>query len=277
MSIRDALQWGHEQLLLSSGSARLDAELLLSHVLKKPVTFLLAHDDTSIGFFTLWRYRKLIFQRKGGVPVAYLTGHKEFYFLDFEVNCHVLVPRPDTEVLAGAVIEYVRNLKHPILLDVGTGSACIAVSVLKNVPGLRAFATDISRGALRVGRRNAKKHGVSGRVEFFRSDLLSAVPVERLRRHEVVVAANLPYIPTQFQVNPETKFEPPVSLYGGEDGLDIYKRLMEQFSDVRPRAIFLECFEFQLAILRGYIKDYELKSTQRMTGQARMVFLERKV
>ena len=111
MKIKEAVKWGHETLILTSDSARLDAELLLSYVLKKPATFLLAHDETDVGFWQLWKYKRLIEKRKRGVPVAYLIGHKEFFFLDFEVNRHVLVPRPDTEILVEVVIEYLQGLR----------------------------------------------------------------------------------------------------------------------------------------------------------------------
>ncbi len=275
MLIKDALKWGHEQLLLPSSSARLDAELLLAHALGRPVTFLLAHDEAETGWWALWRYRRMIAKRKEGMPVAYLTGHKEFYFLDFEVNPYVLVPRPDTEMLVEAAVDYIRELKNPLLLDVGTGSGCIAISVLKNIPELTAFATDISRAALRVARRNARRHGVAERVEFFHSDLLENVPLERLKKQEIVLTANLPYVPRDFAVNPETKFEPDSSLYGGQDGTEVYKRLMGQLKTFQPRAVFLECFDFQKAILATHLQGYELKRTEPLTGQARMLYLER--
>lgn len=274
MTIKELLRWGHEQLLLSSSSARLDAELPLAYVLGQPVTFLLAHDETSVDWFTRWKYKRLIAKRKAHWPVAYLTGHKEFYFLDYEVNRHVLVPRPDTEILVEAVIEYIQG-NSPILLDIGTGSGCIAISILKNIPELTAVATDISRAALRVARRNAKRHGVYERIEFIKSDLLRGVPLERLQKQEVIVTANLPYVPKDFSVNPETQFEPQASLYGGGDGVEVYKRLMEELRPLCPRAIFLECFDFQKAVLAEHFKGYELRRTERMTGQARLLFLER--
>ena len=202
MQIKEALKWGHEQLFLSSSSARLDAEILLSHILKKPTTFLLAHDEQKlcsflhfsrndkfkITFFPLWRYKRLIRKRKEGMPVAYLTGHKEFYFLDFEVNRNVLVPRPDTETMVECVIEYIKQRNDEtmtrrndiILLDIGTGSGCIPISVCKNVDGLTAVATDISRKALKVARKNIKKHNLINRIQLIHSDLLENVNTELL-------------------------------------------------------------------------------------------------
>jgi len=295
MTIKEVLHWGHETLLLTSDSARLDAELLLAHVLKKPVTFLLAHDEQKISSIKWWFYKRFISKRKQGIPVAYLIGHKEFFFLDFEINRHVLVPRPDTEILVECVVNYIgenrkskienRNsfevrsskfdFKNALLLDIGTGSACIPIAVLKNVEGIKAIATDISRKALKVSRRNVKKHKLKSRINLIRSDLLKNVPMEKLKGKEVIVTANLPYIPKDFQVSPELAYEPSVSLYGGEDGLDVYKRLVEQVRTLKPRALFFELFEDQIAILKTKLPDYHLKYVKDMSGQARVLALER--
>jgi len=292
--IKEILHWGYEQLILSSESARLDAELLLAHTLKKPVTFLLAHDETEMGYFALRKYHRLIGQRKNGMPVAYLTGHKEFYGLDFEVNRHVLVPRPDTEMLVDKVVSYLNNqipnssaaadqinpkseIRNPkLLLDIGTGSACIPISVLKNIPDIKAVATEISGSAMLVAKRNIKKHGLKSRIKLIKSDLLKNVSSRLFEGKDVIVTANLPYIPKRFAVHPSTKFEPDIALYGGKDGLDIYKRLISQLQKIKPRAIFFELFEFQAAILGTKMKDYEVKFTERLTGEARVLHLEMK-
>jgi release factor glutamine methyltransferase len=280
--IKEILHWGHEYLIPTSESARLDAELLLAHILKKPVTFLFAHDETKIGFFKLRKYRRMIEKRKNGMPVAYLISHKEFYGLDFEVNRHVMVPRPDTEILVDRVISYLqrnnettKQRNNVLLLDIGTGSACIPISVLKNIPDIKAVATEISGSAMRVAKHNIKKHGMKGRIQLFSSDLLKSVPRELFEDREIIVTANLPYIPKRFAVHPSTKFEPDVALYGGEDGLDIYKRLIKQLEDIKPRAIFFELFEFQAATLATKMLDYELKYTENMTGDARVMMMER--
>ena len=289
MIIKDALKWGHESLLLTSDSARLDAEVLLSHILRKPLTFLLAHDETKVGFWNLWKYKRMIEKRKRGVPVAYLTGHKEFFMLDFIVNRHVLVPRPDTEILVDCVISYLKSVyrnsrldrassydkRVTILLEVGTGSGCIPIAVCKNVKGVKAIATDISRKALKVAKKNVKKHQLKSRITLVRSDLLKNVSFQRLSGHEVVVTANLPYIPTQFQVSPELKYEPSISLFGGEDGVELYKKLVQQLNEIKPKAIFFELFEDQIAILKTKLPDYKLKYVKNMSGEARVLCMER--
>jgi len=281
MKIKDALHWVHETLLLSSDSARLDAEVLLSHVLKKPVTFLLAHDEAMVGFWDLRKYKRFVEKRKKGMPVAYLTGHKEFFFLDFEVNRHVLIPRPDTEILVESVIEYINQLStfnsqlSTLLLDIGTGSACIPITVCKNVKGLTAIAADVSSAALRVAKRNVKKHKLTTRIKLVLSDLLKNIPPEWLEDRELIVTANLPYIPTDFQVSPDLAYEPSISLYGGEDGLEVYRRLTEQVRTLKPRALFFELFEHQIALLKTKLPDYRLKYTKNMSGEARVLVMER--
>ena len=286
MTVKDILMWAHEHLLLSSDSARLDAEILLSYVLKKPTTFLLAHDDSEIGFWKARRFKKLIEKRKEGVPVAYLTGCREFYGLDFKVNKHVLVPRPDTEILVDHVISYLRRNDEMtkrrngfLLFDIGTGSACIPISVLKNIPDIKSIATEICGSAMKVAKRNIAKHKLKSRIKLIKSDLLKNVPVGLLKDHEIILTANLPYIPKQFQVDPSTKFEPDVALYGGEDGLDIYKRLIEQLEEmgIKPKAMFFELFEFQIAVLCEHMPDYELKYAKNMTGDARCLHLELRI
>ncbi len=295
MQIKEVLKWAHEQLILTSDSARLDVELLLSHVIERPVTFLLAHDEHNICSMDWWKYKRMINKRKKGMPVAYLIGHKEFYMLDFIVNRSVLVPRPDTEILVDCVISYLKtqnsklkiqskskihpskftHQNSPILLDIGTGSACIPISVLKNVEGIKAVAIDVSRGALRVARKNIKKHKLKSRIQLLKSDLLEDVPVELFEGREVIVTANLPYIPTDYQISEELKYEPQISLFGGGDGMELYKKIVQQLADIKPRAIFFELFEDQIAILKTKLPDYKLKYVENMSGKARCLCMER--
>lgn len=272
MTIKDLVNFGHRELI-GFDSARLDSELLLSYVLGKPVTYILAHDEKEPGFFQQWRYKRLIANRKQGVPVAYLRGYKEFYGLDFKVNKHVLVPRPDTEALVEAVVDYLSP--DDLLLDVGTGSACIPISVLKNVNDVEVVCTDISSSALKVARANAKQHGVESEIQFFQSDLLKNVPPEVFEGRGLVVTANLPYVPKDFEVNIETKFEPRIALYGGEDGMDIYRKLLEQLLPLAPKAMFFECFDFQKAILVHSAPGYELRHIKNISGGAGVVILKK--
>lgn len=291
MTIKELVNYGHRELI-SFDSARLDAELLLSHVLKKPATYVLTHDTEKIGLISEWRYKWLIARRGKGIPVAYLRGHREFYGLDFQVNRHTLVPRPDTEALVEAVIAYLSgerradsgpkdsvSLRTPrsklLLLDIGTGSGCISIAVLKYVEGLTAIATDISFSALRVAKANATRHGVDSRIQFVASDLLKNVNMTLLKGREVVVTANLPYVPKNFQVNIETHFEPQIALWGGEDGMDIYRRLLEELLPLKPKAMFFECFDFQKAILAMHAPGYKLRQVKNVSDGAGVMILER--
>jgi len=272
MTIKDLVNFGHRELI-AFDSARLDAELLLSHVLGRPVTYILAYDEAEVGWFQVWRFKRLIAKRKEGIPVAYLRGHREFYGLEFKVNRDVLVPRPDTEALVGAVIGYIQP--DDLLLDVGTGSGCIPIAILKHVKNPEAVATDVSGAALRVAIANARQHGLERRIKFFQSDLLSGVPPEALEDRHLVVTANLPYVPKGFEVNVETKFEPQIALYGGEDGMDIYKRLLEQLLPLEPKAMFFECFDFQKAVLAENAPGYRLRHLKNLSGGAGVIILER--
>ena len=287
MTIKEAILWGFEQLTPTSDSARVDAELLLASVLKKSTTHLFTHDKESLDRFPTfsfrwWKFCRLIQKRRRGIPVAYLVGHKEFYALDFKVNRHVLVPRPDTETLVEAVIEYIQGLRTQdsehsrFLVDVGTGSGCIPISILKNVPNLQAVGTDISWRALRVAKANARKHHVEDRLQLVWSDLLENVDATELEGSEIILTANLPYLPDKMEVKPELTFEPSISLYGGTDGMDVYRRLMAQVEALRPKAIFLELYEWQIALLQTQFPGYELKFSKIMSGDARCLMMERK-
>ncbi len=281
MIIKDAINWATKELI-EYDSARLDADLLLAHILNKPAEYILAHDEEKLSFWQKWRYERMIAKRKKGIPVAYLTGHKEFYGYDLMVNKHTLVPRPDTELLVESVINYISmtNDQCPddqlLLLDVGTGCGCIPIAILNQFKELTAIATDISSSALRVAKYNAKRYGLLDRLELIKSNLTDKVPLEKLKKFEVIVTANLPYIPTDYTVHESTKYEPNVALYGGKDGLDVYRKLTGQLMEIKPKVIFFELFEFQIATIAKSLPDYELKYTKNMSGEARCLMMERK-
>ena len=268
----------------SSSSARFDAEVLLAHDLNKPVTFLLTHDNKKISLNTMKRYKVLIERRKKGEPVAYLTGKKEFFFLDFSVDNSVLVPRPDTEVLVESLIKYLNGLKTSlfdfrfskyVLLDIGTGSGCIPVSVLKNIDGLSAIATDVSKDALETAKKNIKKHNLTSRIQLIQSDLLRDIPYDLLKDKKVILSANLPYIPNDLKVKPDLKHEPSTSLYGGDDGVDIYRKLLDQIRSIRPIVMFFELFESQIPEIERKLPDYRIKHIGDMSGNARALVMEK--
>ena len=232
MNIRSALSEAATRLEsanIPSPNPRLDAETLLLLALEREGdrAYLLTHPDLVLDCGTATRYWELVEQRATGKPMQYITGHQEFWGLDFLVTPEVLIPRPETEHSVEAVIEIVHRcrLETPAIVDVGTGSGCIAVALAHSLPNVSVTAVDISAQALAIARRNAERHQV--RIEFLESDLLTTLAG---RKFDVVVS-NPPYISTQYPENAQRQvrdFEPALALWGGATGLEIYARLIPQ-------------------------------------------------
>jgi release factor glutamine methyltransferase len=224
----EVLRWTAEDLQQrGSGSPRLDAEVLLAHVLEiDRVGLYLAHDrPLDAGERT--RYRRSIERRRLGEPVAYITGIKEFYSLPLAVDARVLVPRPETELLVEEAIRALGLAREGgRMLDVGTGSGAIAVAILRECPALLADATDVSADALAVAEHNALRHAVGSRLRLLQGTLDEPVAAEP--PYDLVVA-NLPYIPSaEIAGLPASvrDFEPRGALDGGPDGLVLVRRLV---------------------------------------------------
>jgi len=212
---------------------------LMAHVFQKPKTWLLAHPEEKMTGSQLDLFNNLLARLEEGEPLPYLTGKQEFYGLDFEVSPAVLIPRPETELLVESALNWLKN--HPMArqaVDIGSGSGCIAVSLLKNCPDLQMSAIDISTEALKVAQRNAQKHQVADRITFLNASLLSG-----FEGKIDLLCANLPYIPTNKlqQVN-SLPWEPRLALDGGENGLDLIAELLSQAPAkmARPALILLE-------------------------------------
>ena len=206
-------------------SARLDSELILAHVLRRSREWLLAHDTDTLTQSQQRQARQLLLQRTQRQPIAYMTGRRDFYGHSFLVNEQVLVPRPESEVILAMLDELTQDNHLGTVLDVGTGSGCLAISIKLAHPGLAVSACDISESALLVARRNAARLLPSGRqVKFYQSDLLNNLPVNS--RFDLVVA-NLPYLsPGENGLSPELAFEPAIALYADDDGLSLIKQLI---------------------------------------------------
>jgi release factor glutamine methyltransferase len=162
-------------------------------------------------------------RRLAGEPVARILGHKEFYGLDFRLNAATLVPRPETELLVELAIAALTPLEAPMLLDLGTGSGCVAIAILAHVPGARAVATDLAEEALAVARENAGRHGVLDRIEFRRGSWCTPLAPEE--SFDLAVS-NPPYVESDIiaQLQPEvSEHDPHLALDGGEDGLTAYR------------------------------------------------------
>ena len=193
LSIRGALLWG-AQVLLQAGleNSRLDAEVLLRHVLDLEKEQLYMNGDAPISAGQEGKFRELVLRRSRREPVAYITGRKEFWSLDFFVSSAVLIPRPETELLVELVLQYVGRLAggRPVrVLDIGTGSGAISVCLARELPAAQIVALDISPVALDVARVNAERHGVADRIRFLTGDLFSV----GLETFDLIVS-NPPYI-----------------------------------------------------------------------------------
>lgn len=254
-TIGSILKWT-EQYFASKGvsTPRLDAEVLLSHVLKKERIYLYVSFDQPLQLGELAAFREMVKQRAKRVPVAYILGEKEFMGLDFSVTPEVLVPRPDTEILVEAVLKLLEKKERPEVLDIGTGSGAIIVSILKNVPEAVGSAVDISKDALAIAQRNAVRHGVESRLTLQQGDLYTPFAGKRFD----IVVSNPPYIPEDeiARLQPEVLLEPRNALAGGKDGLDFYRRLLEKGAEMLKKGGFL-AFEvgFDQAFAVGELGD----------------------
>ena len=203
---------------------RLNIELLLAHVLQKRRLDLYLQFERELDEATLARLRELVRRRAEGEPVQYVTGEAPFYGLTFAVNRHVLIPRPETELLVEAVLKW--SKPGATIVDVGTGSGCIAVTLAKYLPQAQIVAVDASAEALAVARENARRHGVEKSTRFLQGDLVEALP-DNVGAD--VVVSNPPYIASgDWATLPKEvrDFEPVPALVAGEDGLEVIRRLV---------------------------------------------------
>ena len=200
----------------------LDAELILAHVLGKDRVFLVSHDEDDLMAAQIAEADKLVQKRAAGYPLVYLTGHKEFYGRDFLVNENVLIPRPETE----GIIDVVKELNPQEILDIGTGSGCIAITLKAELPETKVHACDISEAALEVAAQNATRLDID-LDELVISDLTANINLENID----VIVANLPYVNPDWDfLSPEIKKEPETALYADDNGLSLIKRLFDELA-----------------------------------------------
>lgn len=230
-TLRGALQQGAARLFAAGvDSAELDAEVLLRHVLElaQGALYLRLKDRLSSG--DQEQFQKLLERRAAREPLAYITGNKEFWSLDFIVTPAVLIPRPETELLVDLALDCARELpsrQRIKILDIGTGSGAIAVSLAKHVPESEVWAVDISAASLRVAEANAKRHNVAERIRFLQGDLLDAM--DQIGATFDLILSNPPYVRSAELAGlaPEIRdWEPRTALDGGADGLDYSRRLI---------------------------------------------------
>jgi release factor glutamine methyltransferase len=235
VTVADAVKAAMRRLREAGGSRspRLDVELLLAHALGVSRAQIFREPDRELAAAEAARFGGLLRRRLAREPVAYILGHRAFRTIDLEVTPDVLIPRPETEALVEVALEALRAIPiagpdpedEPLALDVGTGSGCVALALAAEDPFVRLVATDVEPGALAVARGNAARLGLARRVEFVLSDLFADVG----ERPFDLIVSNPPYIPADeyVQLEPNVRdHEPRRALYGGVDGLDVYRRLV---------------------------------------------------
>lgn len=251
------------------GSARLDAEVILSHTLRKSRTFLHAHPEEELSLRTREIADARLQLRLDRTPLAYIIGHKEFYGRNFTVTTATLIPRPESEDMVTLLKDTAKQTKlqlettAPKLVDVGTGSGCLGITAKLELPELEVTLLDTSRHALTVAESNAKRLGAE-EVATARSNLLQNYPYKA-----DYILANLPYVGEDWEVSPETRFEPKEALFADDDGLALIYRLLEQapghmaldgylFIEADPR-------QHDAVVRQAGENGFELKTAQNFT------------
>ncbi|MDD3284719.1 MAG: peptide chain release factor N(5)-glutamine methyltransferase [Patescibacteria group bacterium] len=274
--IREILIWGTKKLNnYKINSAYLDAELLLSFVLKKSKEFLYTYPDFKLNKYQIKNYKKLIQKRSKNYPIAYILGYKEFFGIKFIVNEDVLIPRPETELLVEEVLKIynVGRCQRPTLLEIGTGSGCISIALSKN--GVKNItATDISEKALKITKKNSKLNNIKN-IKFVKSDLLKNLKDTK----SDIIIANLPYLENNYKEK-SIKYEPSLALYSKDNGLYHYKKLFKEIKELeyKPKYIFIELNPEQFKPLTSFIKNLfpksKIENKKDLTGILRIIIVE---
>ena len=256
-----------------------DAEFLLMHVLGKDRAWMLAYWKDEIGTDASIPYHSAIERRRSGEPIQYITGEAEFFGLPFRVTRAVLIPRPETEHVVEKVIELAAGMARPQIVDVGTGSGAIAVSVAAKIPSAAIAAIDISAAALDLARENAKRNGVTDRIRFLDGNLLAPVSEEKFD----FVVSNPPYVPETDRTSLSVEvreYEPGLALFAGADGLAVYRRLIPAAYDalVPSGWIVLEIGYGQQEAIRSLLAQSEFAEigfTADLQGIPRVAYARR--
>jgi release factor glutamine methyltransferase len=239
-TVGSAISQGAQQLQeIGVAEPRREAGSLLAHLLGCDRTFVIAHADTVITVERQAAFQSLLKRRASGEPLQYITGHQEFFKLDFEVTPDVLIPRPETELIVETALELLQKAPAPYFADVGTGSGCIAISLLHELPSARAVALDMSTAALAVARRNSRRHNVENRIELVESDLFSVLESDKLFE---LILSNPPYVSRDEMktIQRDVRAEPRTALEAGSDGLTVIRRLLREARPfLYPRGYFV--------------------------------------
>ena len=260
MTIAEAIQKAAESLSAHNvPNARLDAELLLRHVLDKDRAWLLVHMQDKLDDQGQRSFERSIERRKLREPLQYITGTQEFWGIPLTVTPDVLIPRPETEFVVEAALKAVSGHTTPVIVDLCTGSGCIAISLAKELPKARLFATDRSDLAVPIAQENARQNGVADRIRFLEGDLFGPLEEMDLRGRIDCIVTNPPYVRSGDLVTlqPEVRdFEPEMALVAGPDGTEIAERIIHRAPEYLKSGapLIMEMGIGQAAALRNIIE-----------------------
>jgi len=260
--------------------AQFDASLLLSDLLERDRGFLITHADDLLTEDQLTGFVERTRRRASGEPLQYITGTQEFFGLSFEVSPAVLIPRPETELIVEIALECIEPKAQATILDLGTGSGCITISILKQRPNTNAIATDLSHEAIKIALRNATRHGVRERTSFLVADALRTFGNTQFD----LIVSNPPYVPDadwptlQREVR---EHEPRTALTSGQDGLDLIRRLLKDAGAfLRPAGYFIFEIGYDQASLVQQLVDQSIWSflgiREDLQGIPRTVMLQKR-
>jgi release factor glutamine methyltransferase len=265
-----------------SDTPALDASVLLAKIVDRPRSWILAHPELTLTNEQQNQLHTSLARLENSEPFPYVLGRWDFFGLEFEVTPDVLIPRPETELLVEKAIAWLqKSPARTTVADIGTGSGAIAVSIAVNVPNASILATDISPKALQVAKRNGKKHNIDNRIKFIECDLL---PTSSFNLHPSslnLICSNLPYIPTKtLKRLPIFGREPTVALDGGEDGLDVFRKLLSIIRAwLAPNALILLEIESTLGEQTTYLAHQHFPNAhitlhQDLTGRNRLLEIQ---
>jgi release factor glutamine methyltransferase len=254
VNLKQALEHAREALRKSNiEDAALEGEILLRHVTGLTRASLFSKLEQELTLSQEKALQNALERRLKGEPTAYITGHKEFYGLDFVVNSNVLIPRPETELLVEKALELAKTRQLKTIADIGAGSGAIAISIAKNLPGVTIYAVDISAEALKVAEENCRRHGVADRIFLLQGNFL-----EPLSAPADLIIANLPYVKdSDIPQQGPLSYEPAAALSGGKDGLDAIREFCRQApGKLKPKGcILMEIGQGQAEAVRKLLKN----------------------
>lgn len=205
-----------------------ELDALLALAWHKKIEYLYKHPQKTLARSTIRAFYYLLNKRLAGWSLAYLQGYKEFYGLKFLVTKETLIPRPESELLVDEALKYLEKIKNPNIIDIGTGTGCLILSLAKNYTAEANFlATDFSSPVLKIAQANARKLGLKNKVRFLKSNLFKNIPAQKFN----LIIANLPYLTYRELKEPTIQKEPRSALLGGADGLSYYQKLLPQLPD----------------------------------------------